>query len=195
VNTSPKKTRKTAFLIFVVVGLLVLLCVVLMRNRPSSGISKSSDTRGSFRTRTSSDSVSAPATPSRKANHPSALSSAATNNSGASGDELSGGSDRYGASLRSPAIDSFVATGLPSTAFGVVDLERLIAAHSSGVDSQDTRAALITDIRRIVGLRAKAYGFAFVFDISARSPGGTPFVLATNGVPDITDEVLLELSE
>jgi hypothetical protein len=195
VNTSPKKPRKTALLILGVVGLLVLLCVVFKRDKPSSGILASSDTGSGFPTRTSDDSVSAPVASSKEVDHPAGFSSAAAKDSDTPGDESNGGSHRYIGSLRPPATGSFVATGSASTAFGVVNLERLIAADSSGADSQDARAGLIRDIRRIVAMRAKAHGFAFVFDVSAKSQSDSPFVLATNGVPDITGEVLQELSQ
>jgi hypothetical protein len=81
-----------------------------------------------------------------------------------------------------------------STALAVVDLQRLIADHPLGVDSDDARARLLDDIRHIVANRAMAHHFALVLDASATSANRTPMMLWTNGVPDITDEVLRELA-
>jgi len=74
-------------------------------------------------------------------------------------------------------------------------LECLIAALQVGKDSPDSRVRILRDIKRIVALRATAHGFEFVFDISAKSASSTPFILATNGAPDITAEVLQDLSQ
>jgi Skp family chaperone for outer membrane proteins len=110
-------------------------------------------------------------------------------------EEANGSDYRYLTARTPSAADLVFASGSGATAFGVVDLERLIAAHPSGGDSQDTRESVLRNIKRTVAVRASAHGFGLIFDISAKSSRGTPFILVTNGVPDITDEVLKELTQ
>ena len=81
------------------------------------------------------------------------------------------------------------------TAVGVVDLDRLLAAHPPGTNTLQARKRVLRDIKRIVAVRATANDLGLIFDISGQSLTGAPFILATNGVPDITDEVLQELSQ
>jgi hypothetical protein len=77
----------------------------------------------------------------------------------------------------------------------MVDIKRILAAYQSGSgsDSQEVSPSAVRNIKRITARRAAAHHFGFVFDLSAEIRIGTPFVVATNGVPDITDEILQEL--
>ena len=80
-----------------------------------------------------------------------------------------------------------------ATDVGVVDLRRLVAAQRP--DSRAAVESLIRRIKRAVAVRAAAHGFALVFDRSAESLSSAPVLLDTEGLPDITDEVLQDLSE
>jgi hypothetical protein len=80
-----------------------------------------------------------------------------------------------------------------ATSLGVVDLKRLYGAHPP--DSPGARASWLQHTKQIVASRAVVHGFAYVFDRSADTMSVSPFVLNADGVEDITDEVLQELSQ
>jgi Skp family chaperone for outer membrane proteins len=60
--------------------------------------------------------------------------------------------------------------------------------------SQRLRNNIITEIRNVVGAKAKAGNFSMVVDTAAESLSGAPVVLYTNNENDITDAVLLQLN-
>jgi hypothetical protein len=185
VNTSQKKSRRTLLLMLIVIGIVVFLFIVFMRDRPRRRISAGS----SFPVEATNRAASVPVTPPADTDRPAALSSNSPVDSAVLRDESNGSGHGPLVSPGSLPVDF-----MGGTAFGVVDLERLIAARQPGTNSPEARARMIGDIRRIVAARARAHGLAFVVDISARSSSGAPVVLATNGVPDITGEVLEKLS-
>jgi hypothetical protein len=85
---------------------------------------------------------------------------------------------------------------LPLSSFAVVDLKRVFAAHESDAASPETKADLLASIKGIVAVKARARGLKFVFDLSAQTFNGTPmFITSTNGLLDITDDVLKALSQ
>ena len=93
-----------------------------------------------------------------------------------------------------PALPGAIVAGVAgSTTVAVVDLGRILAEYQSGADTQQQRSNALQRIKGIAAARAAARNFRFVFDLSAKSPNGAPFIVATNGVPDITEEILQEL--
>jgi len=84
---------------------------------------------------------------------------------------------------------------IPPGFFAVVDLKRVLAAHESDASSPDAKSTLLAGVKSIVAAQARSRGLKFVFDVSAQTFNGTPiFVTSTNGLLDITDDVLKELS-
>ena len=189
-----KKSRKGTLLVLSIIGILGLLCVIWMRHKPNRFGTETSISSHSFLAQRSDGSTSVPVLPPRSMDQLPKPSSTLADAPAAPSDEANRNDRPSSTSLRSPAADAVVASGSGTSAFGVVDLERLIAAQQ-GEDSPETRARILREIKHIVALRATVHGFAFVFDISAKSANGTPFILATNGAPDITEEVLHELSQ
>ncbi|MDB6023919.1 MAG: hypothetical protein JWM68_142 [Verrucomicrobiales bacterium] len=123
-------------------------------------------------------------------NAPGKIASATTNAPVASSDAPTENGVQSIAPLPSRKADGVIASGLNSTAVAVVDLDRLVAAQLSGGDSQAARESIVRNTKQLIAQQATTRGFALVFDTSGKSAHGTPFVLVTNGVPDITDEVL-----
>jgi hypothetical protein len=194
VNTNPHKWRRPALVLLSVLALVVVFLVVFMRQEPNRAISETSDPTYRFPAQTSDDPIPQPVPAAPIKDQPATPRSPAADAPTASSAEAKGGDPQYLTPLRTPSPDAVYVSGTGSRVLGVVDLERLFAACQSGADSQDARARMLPEIRRIVAVRAKAHGLALVLDISARTAHETPFVLATNGVPDLTDEVLRELS-
>ena len=196
-NTSPNKSRRTTLLVLSVIGIAILLCVVLMRDEPGRGISNSPaapNSSNSFPDQPADDSASAPVPPPPRVNRPVALSPPTPSALPAPGDTTFRVSYQDPEPLGSPSGNFVITTGSDSTAFGVVDLKRLLASRPAGTNSTNALASLLREIKHITAGRARAHGFAYVFDTSGLSLTGTPFIF-TNDVPDITDEVLQELSQ
>ena len=80
-----------------------------------------------------------------------------------------------------------------ATDVGVVDVRRLLAAERPQSDA--ALKGLSRRIKRAVATRAAEHGFALVLDRSAEGLYFRPVLLDTEGLPDITDEVLQDLSE
>jgi hypothetical protein len=98
--------------------------------------------------------------------------------------------------LRSESATGTAIGDIQPAAFAVVDLQRILEARQPETASLESRSNLLTNIKRISAARARAHNLEFVFDVSAQSLVGTPMLFAsTNGVPDITDEVLKELPQ
>jgi hypothetical protein len=169
---------------------MVFICVVLFRDQLSrifTGTSKSLSNQ-------TSNAASADVLDSSANKGSQAQVSSVFADESIAGNEINGSDRLYSTSLESAPSQAYVASGPASTKFGVVDVQRLIGAHQSEVQSEDARKKLLSEIKRIVAIRASAHGLALVFDSSGKSFSGIPIVLATNGVPDITDEVHQELS-
>jgi outer membrane protein len=59
---------------------------------------------------------------------------------------------------------------------------------------QRMRNNIVEEIRKVINAKAKAAGYALVFDSSAESANTTPFILFSNNENDLTDAVLQQLN-
>jgi Skp family chaperone for outer membrane proteins len=59
---------------------------------------------------------------------------------------------------------------------------------------QRMRNNIVEEIRKVINAKAKAAGYALVYDSSAESANGTPFILFSNNENDLTDAVLQQLN-
>jgi hypothetical protein len=77
--------------------------------------------------------------------------------------------------------------------FAFIDLKRVFAAHESEMSSAETKSNLLSKVRLAAASKARSHGITFLFDASAQGLKGAP-IFFTNGILDITDELLIELS-
>jgi outer membrane protein len=59
---------------------------------------------------------------------------------------------------------------------------------------QRMRNNILEEIRKVINAKAKAAGYSLVYDSSAESATGTPFILFSNNENDLTDSVLQQLN-
>jgi outer membrane protein len=59
---------------------------------------------------------------------------------------------------------------------------------------QRMRNNIVEEIRKVVNAKAKSAGYALVYDSSAESANGTPFILYSNNENDLTEAVLQQLN-
>jgi hypothetical protein len=79
------------------------------------------------------------------------------------------------------------------TRYALVDLGRVLAAHHQESARGEERAAFLQEVKLVVAKLAAAQDWQLVLDSSAISAGEIPFVPATNGAHDLTEEVLRAL--
>lgn len=74
-----------------------------------------------------------------------------------------------------------------------VDFNQLMGAHPPASDSEEARRKAIQEVKQAIAVVARAHQLELVLERSAQTVNRTPFVLVSDGAPDITEEVLLEL--
>lgn len=80
------------------------------------------------------------------------------------------------------------------------EIEQSIAGfdHSArtqlGESQRNMRDKIVAEIREVVNKKARAAGYAAVLDSAAESAVGTPIVLFNASLPDLTEEILVQLN-
>jgi hypothetical protein len=177
------------------IGMVVLLCLLVFREGPQK------TQADAFTSLSPTTSVSSPKPPSNVLPPPGSSESAhksslldrdrvAVADLGASGTD--GGT--VGAS-QPPDTQAIFVGNFGSAAFAVVDLQHVLTTHQLESGSSDARSNFLRSVKHIIALRSASHNLGCVFDVSAERSAHTPLILFTNGVLDITDEVLQEISK
>jgi hypothetical protein len=188
-TSRPEISRKRSLVLAAVIVLLLFLCVLVLRENSFNRSMRRPLSQSTDAAEANSESgIPLPAV-MNKAQEPSANSSDAHSTPAANATEHESGA------LDSPPTGAILGN-VQSAPFAVVDLQRILATRQADASSPESRSNLLANIKRITNARARAHNVEFVFDVSAQSLVGTPMFFApTNAVPDITDEVLKELSQ
>ncbi len=190
--TTSKRSRKSAVLVFL--GILLCLCVVFLPRLWQRVSPEVATVAPQFSSRVRVDEMGPRTSPRlENAGKNTSVGAEAEGHAGVI-QEMPAGDNIY-AAPGTPTLASAVVSGVVgSSAVAVIDLERLLAEYQSRSDPRQQRSNALQNIKRMVTARAAAHNFGLVFDLSAKSPSGARFVVATNGVPDITQEILQEFS-